>query len=330
MNRLALMTALSLGLAAPAFAQHEGHTMPQQRAPVPAQPPVQTLAATTPTVQSPEHDAADHTGHGAPGGAQMQGAQAMDMTNVAPPESGNDVPPDAPTDHAADAFFPRADMERARAILDEEHGGVLVSKFMINELEYAGRNGEDGYRWDGQFWFGGDIDRLVLKSKGEGTADLESAEVQALYSRAIGPYTDVQVGLRHDIEPNPSRTYLALGVESLLPYWFEAEGGLFFGERGQVLGRVEGSADFMLTQRLVLQPAIELNLAAQDDVAIGLGSGVTNAEVGLRLRYEFQRELAPYIGILWERKFGDTADLARAAGEDAETMRFVAGLRAWF
>mgnify|MGYP000849003296 FL=1 len=315
MKRLALLTAVSLACAAPAFAQHEGHPMPQQSAPPAQQPAV-----------VPEN----HGDHAMPPGKKVEGPQPMTMDAVDPPEAGNDIPPDAPVDHAADAFFPKADMERARRILDEEHGGALVSKFMLNELEYMGGDNVDGYRWDGQAWFGGDIDRLVLKSKGEGVHKLESAEVQALYSRAVGPYTDVQVGVRYDIEPNPSRTYLAVGFESLMPYWFDVEGGLFFGNRGQVLGRIKGSTDFMLTQRLVLQPAGELNFAAKDDMAIGLGSGFTDAEVGLRLRYEIHREFAPYVGVLWERKLGSTADIARAAGEGPESTRFVAGLRAWF
>ena len=156
------------------------------------------------------------------------------------------------------------------------------------------------------------------------------AEVQALYSRAVGPYTDVQVGIRHDIEPNPSRTYLAFGVESLLPYWFKANAGLFVGERGQVLGRLEGSYDFQLTQRLVLQPRAELNLAVKNDAAIGVGSGLSDAEVGLRLRYEIRREFAPYVGVSYERSFGDTADFVRAHRESAGSTRFVVGLRAWF
>ena len=249
---------------------------------------------------------------------------------VDPPEAGNDVPPDAPSEFAADRFFPQGDMNRARGILRDEHGGALTYKIMGDRIEYTSQNGEDGYRWDGEAWFGGDIDRFVLKTEGEGSDDIEGAEVQALYSRAWDHVTDLQIGIRHDIEPNPSRTYLAVGFETLLPYWFEAEGALFVGERGQVLGRLDGSYDFQLTQRLVLQPRAEVNFAAKDDAAIGLGSGLSDAELGLRLRYEIQREFAPYIGVSWERKFGDTADYARAEGERAESTSFVVGLRAWY
>jgi copper resistance protein B len=205
-----------------------------------------------------------------------------------------------------------------------------ISKVMAHELEYASADGADGYRWGVEAWYGGDINRFALKTEGEGVDDLEAAEVQALYSRAIGPYTDLQIGFRHDIEPQPNRTYLALGAEALLPYWFEVEGALFVGERGQLLGRLEGSYDVILTQRFVLRPNAELNLALKDDPAIGIGSGLSNAEIGLRLRYEFSREFAPYVGVLWERKFGDTADFARADGDDPEETRFVAGVRTWF
>ena len=221
-------------------------------------------------------------------------------------------------------------MNRARGILRDEHGGALTYKIMGDMIEYRSQDGEDGYAWNGEAWFGGDIDRFVIKTEGEGGEDIESAEIQALYSRAWDHVTDLQIGIRQDIEPNPSRTYLALGFETVLPYWFEVEGALFVGERGQVLGRLDGNYDFQLTQRLVLQPRAEVNFAAKDDAAIGLGSGLSDAEVGLRLRYEFQREFAPYIGVSWERKFGDTADYARADGESAETTSFVIGLRAWY
>jgi copper resistance protein B len=250
---------------------------------------------------------------------------------VPPPDVGTDVPPDAPTDFAADAFFPKGDMERSRGVLRDEHGGALQSKIMANLLEYQSRNGESGYRWEGEGWFGGDINRLVIKSEGEGDRNaVEAGEVQALYSRAVGPYTDIQVGVRHDLKPSPSRTFLAVGFESLLPYWFETQGALFVGDQGQVLGRIEGSYDFLLTQRLALQPRAELNFASQNDAATGTGSGLSDAELGLRLRYEIKREFAPYVGVSWERRFGDTADFARSAGQRVETTSFVVGLRTWY
>jgi copper resistance protein B len=324
MTRIALLAALSLGLAGPAFAQHTEHDAPP--APAARQPP----AVAPPQPATLPADRQDHDPKTAAEAADPKAGHVMETETVDPPEPGNEIPPDAPTDFAADAYFPRGDMDRARRILDDEHGGTLQSKVMANLLEYQSVNGEGGYRWEGEGWFGGDIDRLVIKTEGAGNSEtIEAGEVQALYSRAIDPYTDLQVGLRQDIEPN-SRTYLALGFESLLPYWFEVQGAVFVGERGQVLGRFEGDHDFLVTQRLVLQPRVELNFAAKDDVAAEVGAGLSNAELGLRLRYEFQREVAPYIGISWERSFGGTADFARGAGERVEKTSFVVGLRAWY
>ena len=331
MNRYLLLAALSLGVSAPALAQHQGHVMPQTptpQTPAPKTPAPQQQPA-APTDEHVQHRQAEKPDAVAPGQDPHAG-HAMADEAVDPPEAGNDVPPDATAEFAADRFFGVDNMNRARGILRDEHGGALTYKVMGNLLEYQGRNGEDGYRWDGELWFGGDIDRLVIKTEGEGGAEVDNAEIQVLYSRAWDHVTDLQIGLRQGIEPNPSRTYLAFGFETLLPYWFEIEGALFLGERGQVLGRLDGSYDLQLTQRLVLQPRAEVNFAAKDDAAIGLGSGISDAEVGLRLRYEFQREFAPYVGVSWERKFGDTASYAHASGDRAESTSFVVGLRAWY
>lgn len=329
MNRYLLLAALSLGVTAPAFAQHEGHGAPQTSAPkspTPQRPAPQQQPA-APAEPHGHHDQGDKP---AAAGSDQHAGHAMADEAIDPPEVGNDIPPDAPVEFAADRFFSQGDMNRARDILRDEHGGALTYQIMGNLFEYSSQNGEDGYRWAGEAWFGGDINRFVVKTEGEGGDDLEHAEIQALYSRALDHVIDLQIGIRQDIEPNPSRTYLALGFEALLPYWFEAEGALFVGERGQVLGRLDGSYDLQLTQRLVLQPRAEVNFAAKDDVEIGLGSGLSDAELGLRLRYEIQREFAPYIGVSWERKFGDTADYARADGGRVESTSFVIGLRAWY
>lgn len=325
MTRSLLIAALTLGFAAPAVArQHQGHEPPKAAPQQPTTPAQQHQHEEQPA--QPAQQRRDEP----PSAGQPQHQSHDAGAAVDPPEAGAELPPDAPADYAADAVFSRADMDRARGILRDEHGGAQTYKIMVNVLEYQSQNGEDGYRWDGEAWFGGDINRFVIKTEGEGGDDLEDAEVQALYSRALDHVTDFQIGVRHDIEPDPTRTYLAVGFESLMPYWFEAEGALFVGERGQVLARFEGSYDFQLTQRLVLQPSAEFNLAAKDDAAVGVGSGLSDAEVSLRLRYEIQREFAPYVGISWERKFGETADYARADSERAETTSFVVGLRAWY
>jgi copper resistance protein B len=271
-----------------------------------------------------------------PAAAQTMDHSAMPgMSAPAPPAATGEIPhgppPAPPQDRAADLYFPPEAMTAARAQLQLEHGGGAVSKVMANLAEYQARPGADGYRWDGQAWFGGDVDRLVLKSEGEGARGegVEAAELQALYSRAVGAYTDLQVGVRQDFEPH-ARTYVTAGFETLLPYWFDVEGAAFLSDRGELLGRLEGLYDLRLTNRLILQPRVELNLAAQDTAATRTGSGLSSAELGLRLRYEIRREFAPYVGVSWDRKFGRTADFVRADGGEVEATSLVVGVRGFF
>ena len=242
------------------------------------------------------------------------------------------APPPVPTDHAAERYYDPATMAAAREVLRVEHGGMRMSKVMADLFEYQSRSGGDGYRWSGEAWTGTDLNRLVIKTEGEGAVrgGVEAAELQALYSRAVTRYTDLQIGLRQDFKPTPSRTYLTAGFQTLLPYWIEAQGAVFLSDKGDLLGRIEGTYDLRLTQRLILQPRVELNLAAQDSPKIGVGSGLSTAELGLRLRYEIKREFAPYVGVSYDRRYGRTADYARAAGRDVEATSFVAGVRAWF
>jgi copper resistance protein B len=271
--------------------------------------------------------------HGAHDMSAMPGMTmpGMAQTGTALP-AGNASAPPPPMDHYADRFFPASEMSRSRAAMMREQGGQTLYQVMFNLAEVQARAGRDGYRWDGEAWIGGDINRLWLKSEGEGAfrEGVESAEVQALYSRAIGPYFNLQAGVRHDFRPSPTRTYATVGFEGLAPYMFEVEGALFLSNKGEVLGRLEGYYDQRLTQRVTLQPRVEFNLSAQDVPEIRIGSGLTDAELGLRLRYEISRQFAPYIGVSYEAKTGRTADFARADGKDPTTTNFVAGVRFWF
>lgn len=231
---------------------------------------------------------------------------------------------------AADRIYGADAMTAARHQLHHEHGAHVFSKVMVDALEYAAVRGQDAYHWEGEAWIGGDLNRAVFKTEGEGvfSGGVEHAEAQALYSRAIGPYFDLQAGLRHDFDP--SRTYAALGVEGLAPYWFEVEAATFLSDNGDVLARASASYDQLITQRLVIQPKVEMNLAAQDVRASGIGAGLSDVEMGLRLRYEIRREFAPYVGVTYSRKVGATADMARAAGDGAGETAFMFGIRAWF
>lgn len=276
-----------------------------------------------------------------PAGAQEMDHSQHDMpadphvghhVGATEPPVGNAPAPPAPKDRAADRFYSPDEMAQARADLHKEHGGQTASQIRFDLAEYQVRDGRDGYRWVGEGWFGGDINRLVVKSEGEGAVDegLESAEVQLLYSRALDPYWDLQAGVRHDIKPNPSRTYATIGFEGVAPYWFELEGALFLSDKGDLLARIEGMYDQRLTRRLILQPRVELNFAAQDVPRQGIGSGLVDAELGLRLRYEVAREFAPYVGVSYETKAGDSRGFARAAGDDPDSTSLVVGVRAWF
>ena len=348
-----LATASLIVLSSPAWAQTMDHSkmpgmqMPASPAPVPAtveepaclpEHAAMGHCAATPAVSATGNAVSDMTSMPGHDMSAMPGmAQPMAMTaghgsggTALPP--GNAPAPAAPEPTYADRIWGPDAMVGARGALRSEHGGGTFSQIMFNLAELQVREGRDGYRWDGEGWFGGDIDRLVIKSEGSGSfgEGPDDAEVQALYSRAIGPYFNLQAGLRHDITPNPSRTYATVGFEGLAPYWFEVEGALFLSDKGDVLGRLEGYYDQRMTQRLILQPRAELNLAAQDVPENGIGAGLSDIELGLRLRYEIAREFAPYVGVSWDRKLGDTAEFARASGEDPSSTSIVLGIRAWF
>lgn len=276
--------------------------------------------------------------------AAAQSMQGMDMgahdhahQPARTPASGTDqqagtAPPPPPTDRAADRFYDPGTMAMADAMMRREHGGLRFGQILFDLAEVRLTRGEDGYRWDGEGWFGGDVDRAVVKTEGEGAfaGGSTRAEVQALYSRAIDPYWNLQVGVRQDLGSGARPTYLTASVEGLAPYWFNAEGSLFLSHHGDLLARIEGWYDQRITQRLVLQPRLELNFAAQDVARSRTGSGLSDGELGLRLRYEVKREFAPYVGVSWERSYGATARYARRDGNDTGGIGLVAGARIWF
>ena len=204
--------------------------------------------------------------------------------------------------------------------------------FEADQFEHRNQDGRDIFVWEAQGWIGTDRNKLSLKTQGEVPygKNPESAEVQFLYKRMISRFFDAQLGIRHDIYPNPDRTYLALGVQGLAPQWFEIDGTIFVSHKGKASLRFEAEYDVLLTQKLILSPNLELNVAFEDDKAIDLGSGLAKMEMGLRLRYHINRDIAPYIGVNWDRKFGETADLARAEHEDASEVSLVIGLRLSF
>lgn len=215
--------------------------------------------------------------------------------------------------------------------MQDHHGGQVFWYAEGDRLEYQSGD-EDRIVFDGQAWVGGDINRLWIKAETEYLPDedeFEGAEVEALWSRALSSYFDVQAGIRQDFEPD-GETYGVIGFQGLAPYRFEIDSAAYLSTEGDLTVNMEAEYELLLTQRLILQPRAEMLLAAQDVEARQIGAGLSSAELGLRLRYEIVREFAPYAGVNWARSFGKTADYAEADGGDAEETSIVAGVRFWF
>lgn len=252
----------------------------------------------------------------------MSGMDDGMMQPAAPSESRTPIPPLTDADRAA---------------VYTSHGGHQVhdsainSYFLADKLEWQDADVGSALAWDLSGWIGGDIDRLWLRSEGErSNGKTEDAEIQALWGHAISPWWDVVSGVRQDFKPGAPQTWAAFGLQGMALYNFEAEATAFIGESGQSAIRFECDYDILLTNRLILQPTAELNVYGKNDPQRGIGSGLSNSEAGLRLRYEIRREFAPYIGVTWNRTYGNTADYAREEGEDRSEARLVIGVRMWF
>lgn len=213
--------------------------------------------------------------------------------------------------------------------------GPRLHYALLDRLEYAPVAGPDGYAWDFSALWGDARDRLWLAAAGAGAVSgaPDYLEIQALYGRAVGAGWDVNAGLRYDALPAPRRLYLAVGgqLERELgsgDYWLGAFA--YASHRGELSARLTGIYNHRLSGRLFLQPAFEINASAGDVPALGLGRGLSYAELGLRLRYEVAAAFAPYLGLSWERALGRTARMARAAGEDPEAKGLVLGVRSSF
>ena len=267
---------------------------------------------------------ARHAGHAMPPPAS---ASTIPVSSTPPPRAF-----EGPA-HAADLIWGEDVMAPSRRQLEQENGDLATGMLMIERLEarLPTAGGDALYLWDAQGWYGGDRNRAFFKTEGEGAfgGALESAEVQALYSRAIAPFFDMQAGVRLDIEP-VTRPSLAVGIQGLAPYMFHVDAAAFLSSRGDLTARIEGEYDQKITQRLIVQPRAEIELAAQDIPEFGTGAGLSKLETGVRVRYELAREFAPYIGLGYEAKLGRSADFARAEGEDPDGLFLLLGVRAWF
>lgn len=221
-------------------------------------------------------------------------------------------------------------------VLAHEGDDPLLAKVMIDQLEWrdskdTNNQSIDIYVLEGQAWIGKDLNKLWLKTDVEYVdGETEEAEIQALYSRAIAPFWDLQIGLRQDLKPEPTREWGVIGIEGLAPYFFEVDAALFIGESGATAARISAEYEWMFTQKLVLSPEVSLNFYGQNDSEYQTGSGLSDVNLGLRLRYEIRREFAPYIGVNWSKSYGNTADFVREHGEEVSDAQALAGVRVWF
>lgn len=207
----------------------------------------------------------------------------------------------------------------------------FLTSAKIDQLEIRDTEGPDPLVLEGQFWAGYDLDKLWIKAEAERVdSEYEELELQALYSRAISPFWNVQVGARKDFKPEPKRQWGVIALQGLAPYFFEVDASLFLGGAGRTGLRLSAEYELMFTQRLVLSPELEINAYGHNDEETGVGSGLADAQVGLRMRYEIRREFAPYVGVNWNKKYGNTANFASADGEDIEDIQVVVGFRAWY
>ncbi len=286
-----------------------------------------------------------HGAHSASGGCSPEHAAMGHCTPAA--ESAQD---DCPPAHAAmghctpkparqqprEPIPPVTDADRAAAfpVLAHDgmaHGAARYSRVNLHRLEAWDGDHASGQAWEGSASVGGDIHRLWLRSSGERSSGrTTSSRAELHWSRAVARWWDVVAGVRHDFNPGVSRTRAAFGVQGVAPYMFEVSALAYVGEGGGATVKLEAEYDMRFTNRLVLQPLVEVELNSKDDPERGIGSGLSKAEAGLRLRYEVTRRFAPYLGIAHERGFGRTARHHEDAGEPARDTRLVAGVRIWF
>lgn len=284
-------------------------------------------AGTANAAQPMDHSAMGHAGMPAMASGQMDAMDHSQMNHGSAEQaprtiSRTPIPVLTDADRAA-AFPPLAG--------HGVHDKMLNWFLLFDQLEYQDADEGSVLSWDASAWIGGDIDRLWLRSEGERINGMtEEAEIQALWGHAIGPWWELVGGVRQDFEPGSAQTWGAFGIQGMPLYGLEVEATGFVGEQGQSALRLEGDYDLLLSNRLILQPTVEVNFYGKNDPERGLGSGLANSEIGLRLRYEIRREFAPYIGVTWNRAYGNSADLLRDEGGNDNEARLVAGIRMWF
>jgi len=256
------------------------------------------------------------------------------------PHAGHVMPPAAPAQNVsgepATPIPPVTDEDRAAAFPQDLHGHTVHDRainysVLFDQLEWQVSGDTKGGIWDIKSWVGGDVNRVWIHSEGasEGSS-LEEAEVHVTYGHSFSRWWDVVAGVRQDFRPGPGQTWATVGIQGLAPQWFEIQATLYVGESAATMARFEAEYEMLITNRLVLQPLVELTFYGKSIPERGLGAGLSAVETGLRLRYEVRREFAPYLGAVWHREFGGTADFSTEAGHDIGGWRLVAGVRTWF
>lgn len=307
-----------------------GHAMPMPGQPDQAEPIDHSAMGHDMATPSKPASLSDHQGHDMSTAGQEVQAEPMDHSAI---QHDTPMPIDAPrtpipvlTEADRLAAFPEVAGHAA-------HDRAIHSFWLLDRLE--GWNADDGagagIGWEAIGWVGTDLDRAWLRTEGEHTdGAVESGEIEVLYGHSVSPWWELVAGVRHDFGEGPSQTFAAIGLMGLAPQKFEVEATAYIGQSGQTAARLEVEYDTLLTNRLILQWQAEAEFHGKDDARRGIGSGLGTVEAGLRLRYEFTRKFAPYIGVAWERAFGGTADLRSKEFEEIDDARFVAGLRVWF
>lgn len=268
--------------------------------------------------------------------ALAQSAAPMHMDHAAMPAMDGHAMHDAGTtsDAAGDAEARSPDYSdgvgHAHMPGMDMRDGEPLAMLLLDQLELTHGRHASGQAWDLQGWYGNDSNKLWLRSEGERSdGRLEGGQVELLWDHASTAFWNTQLGLRQDIGAS-RRRWAAFGIRGLAPYWFELEATAYAGSSGRTAARFRAEYELRFTRRWILQPELELNLYGKNDAASRIGSGLADTQLGLRLRYEIRRELAPYIGVVWKRRYGSTADYARADGQARMDRQFVAGVRLWF
>jgi copper resistance protein B len=265
------------------------------------------------TLQEPATAAPQHAEQQTP--PNQQASTESERRHVAP-----DPPKHVMGDMSARQMIELMDMNDAAS-----YGMVLFDQFEARHID-----GDNAANLELHAWYGNDYDKAWFKAEGDIALGRYEGRTELLLDRVFKRWWNLQAGVRHDFEAGPSRSWLAMGVQGLAPYWFEIEATAYVGDAGRTALRFSGEYELLITQRLILQPELDADMYGKDDSRNGIGAGLADTEIALRLRYEIRREFAPYVGIVWTRRYGDTADFARTEGRDRDVVRFTAGVRAWF